>query len=246
MKCDEVRDRALVERYLADRLDPAEKTEFEAHYVDCTRCQEELRLGALLREELGSGAAIRPTRAVRLRSWGVPIAVAAAAALAAVILLRDDGADAELRELGRIGVLPETPSTVVMGSEEPGADSLLASGMQAYRQGDHGTAVKDFEAALQTGGDSLFAAFYLGASLLAQDRASEAAEAYRRVIGAEDTLYGTASRYYLAKALLREGRVEEALGHLRTAEHEDSEFGRRAAGLADSVAEAMEEETSRE
>jgi hypothetical protein len=52
LTCEEVTEKGLVERYLAGKLSEAETEAFEAHYLTCSRCQTELRLGAGIRELL--------------------------------------------------------------------------------------------------------------------------------------------------------------------------------------------------
>jgi hypothetical protein len=53
--CGAVAREAWVERYLTGRLTEPEAAAFESHYLTCLRCQEELRLAAAVREELGGG-----------------------------------------------------------------------------------------------------------------------------------------------------------------------------------------------
>jgi anti-sigma B factor antagonist len=46
----------LVVKYLARRLDPAATGEFEAHYLECAVCFEELRVSDLIRKGLAESA----------------------------------------------------------------------------------------------------------------------------------------------------------------------------------------------
>jgi hypothetical protein len=77
--------------------------------------------------------------------------------------------------------------------------------------------------------------FFAGASLLMTDRPADAAEAFHGVIRGGDTPYLTEARYYLAKALLRLGRADEALRELRAAASGMTEIAAEARALADSV-----------
>jgi hypothetical protein len=52
LTCEAVTEKGLVERYLAGKLSEAETEAFETHYLTCTRCRTELRLGAGIRELL--------------------------------------------------------------------------------------------------------------------------------------------------------------------------------------------------
>ena len=53
--CGAVARKGWVERYLTGKLPEPEAAAFESHYLTCLRCQEELRLAAAIREELGGG-----------------------------------------------------------------------------------------------------------------------------------------------------------------------------------------------
>ena len=60
LTCREVAERGLVERYVVRRLSEAEGlSDFEAHLVGCSQCQEDVRLAMTVRAEL---AARRPRR----------------------------------------------------------------------------------------------------------------------------------------------------------------------------------------
>jgi tetratricopeptide (TPR) repeat protein len=155
-----------------------------------------------------------------------------------LLLLRDGSPERAVRDLGRVTTLPESPTGLILAAEGSEGDSLLAEGLRAYEEGDHAEAARELTASIRTGGDTLPAAFYLGASLLAENRFSEAIEAYRNVIASGDTVYESASRYYLAKALLREGRAEEALESLGPVERGAGEMSLRASSLADSITKA--------
>ncbi|HEY6225212.1 MAG TPA: histidine kinase dimerization/phospho-acceptor domain-containing protein, partial [Gemmatimonadales bacterium] len=63
LTCGAVGERGVVERYVAGRLsDALELAEFEAHLVDCARCQEEVRFAMLVRAELPAGRESRPSQ----------------------------------------------------------------------------------------------------------------------------------------------------------------------------------------
>jgi hypothetical protein len=90
-------DEGLIERYLAGALSEAEVEDLESHYLACSRCQAELRLGTAIRgvlpdvrEALLDGAqepaAARPLPGRRVRIGAVVGAIAAV--LAGVLLVR--------------------------------------------------------------------------------------------------------------------------------------------------------------
>ena len=99
--CDEITDRALIERYVAGRLGEAETEAFESHYLTCERCQNELRLAVAIREvlpevrEAGLHAPAESEVSVISRRFRVrtAAAMAAAAVLAGLLLLRPSTQD---------------------------------------------------------------------------------------------------------------------------------------------------------
>ena len=97
LRCDTIVDEGLIERYLAGTLAEAEAEALESHYLACSRCQIELRLGAAIRgvlpevrEALLDGArqpaAAKPLPGRRVRIGAVVGAVAAV--LAGVLLVQ--------------------------------------------------------------------------------------------------------------------------------------------------------------
>jgi len=89
LTCALVEERALVERYVADKLtDEQEREDFEAHVIACPRCQDEIRLAMTVRAELAPLVAM-PGRARRV--WPFGLGLALAAGIAAVVLFRGGG-----------------------------------------------------------------------------------------------------------------------------------------------------------
>lgn len=238
LSCAEVADRSLVERYVAGRLPRDEAESFEAHYLTCARCREELRLAYGLREALAE-----PTPAISRRSrrrvWiGIGVGLAAAAGLAALVLLRPSE---PVGQLARLGAVAEPPIYlgVQVRATPTRADSVFEAAMTAYVEQRYDAATEGLRRALAAGVDSAPAEFFLAASYLMLDRSREAAQAFRRVIALGDTPYLPESRYYLAKALLRLGRGREALGELRLVADREDEIGAQARALADSLEDLL-------
>lgn len=230
LTCDAVEERALVARYLARQLARDEEEAFEAHYLTCGRCQQDIRLGVGLRGSLGEPAA-RGRRPARL--W-FTAGLAAAAVVAGVLVLRPAGTRDELRSLGAV-LEPPTYLGVQVRATPSRVDSLFETAMADYLERRYGTAVHGLEAALTAGADSLAGDFFLASSLLMERRPREAAAAYRRVTAKGDTPYLDEAHYYLAKALLRLGRGEEAVEQLRLVSSRDDALGLASRALADSV-----------
>ena len=83
------------ERYLLDEMTEVERFEFEAHYIDCTECAEDVRLGETIRQEArragpvasgGSGVG-GPAKVLTSAKWWRRPMVAAPWAAAATLAL---------------------------------------------------------------------------------------------------------------------------------------------------------------
>jgi TolA-binding protein len=127
MTCEQIERDEIAEQYLFGRLSGADQDRFEAHYFDCTRCQERLRALEDARVQLARDVAdglgqstSRPAAAVR-RSGLVWRVVGAGLAAAAVIVFAvritqipdtnsPTGADAAPSGGGDV-TLPNAPST---------------------------------------------------------------------------------------------------------------------------------------
>ena len=89
-----IEEENLIERYLMGQLAAPAAEEFEAHYVDCPQCLEQLELGRTLHLGLQQAAAeegARTLAAHAVLAWlarqGKPLRAALAAALLAAVLL---------------------------------------------------------------------------------------------------------------------------------------------------------------
>jgi len=234
LTCALVEERALVERYVADKLtDEQGRDDFEAHVIACPRCQAEIRLAMTVRAELPPMTA-RRTR--RVWPWGLGIAVAAG--IAALIVLRTSGSSTRWEDLGAVPVAPIYLGVEVRGTPARG-DSIFALAMQAYDDRRYDAASTGLRTALVAGADSAPAEFFLGASFLMRDRAPEAAAAFARVIALGDTPYLAEARLYRAKALLRQGHVAAALAELQAITSTSNAVTAWARALADSVESRM-------
>jgi hypothetical protein len=100
LTCDAIVDRGLIERYVAGRLSEPEVEAFESHYLTCTRCQNELRMAAAIRDvlpevrEATQAADLSPaplTGPWLRRHAGVGAVAAAIAAVLAGVLLVQPG-----------------------------------------------------------------------------------------------------------------------------------------------------------
>ena len=232
--CDETSRRSNAERYAAARMTTAEAAAFEDHFVTCAECQSEVRLASAIIGGLPS-ATVAPRSAKASRRawiWGGG-GLALAAGLVTLMILRSE----PQRDLVALGGVREPPAYlgIPVRSDAP-QDSLFESAMGAYAERRYSAAAQGLRAALTAGQDSVPALFFLATSLLLDNRATEAADAFQRVLAYGDTPYRAEARYYRAKALLRVGRASEARAELARLSPADGIVFDMGKALADSVA----------
>ena len=237
--CDEDSRHSNAERYAACRMTAGEAEQFEDHFVACAECQNEVRFASAI----VTGLPPRPPMAhsqpvgskpVRTRFWRGAAGLAMAAGLAGVLLLRQGPRPAVLA----LGGVAEPPTYLGIPVRDGGSqqDAVFEAAMIAYGKHEYAAAAAGLRSALAAGQDSVAAQFFLATSLLLDDRPSDAASEYERVLAHGDTPYRAESRYYRAKALLRLGRLADAkaeLAHLARTDGVTFELG---AALLDSLA----------
>jgi tetratricopeptide (TPR) repeat protein len=232
--CQDLADRAVVERYLAGQLSDLDAQAFEEHYLTCATCQDALRLGAALRRAMPEAVpGTSPRRRVLLLA---PLGLAAS--IAAVLLLRTDTGD-DLAGLGAVTQPPIYLGVPVRSALPSEPDSLYAHAMTAYLAQRYPESAAGLRAALAAGVAAAPAEFFLGASLLMTDAPDSAQAAFARVIALGDTPYRAEAHYYRAKALLRIGRGAEALALLDRLGDPASGIDPAARALADSIRSAL-------
>lgn len=234
--CDDDSRRSNAERYAARRMTAPEAAAFEDHFATCADCQAEVRFASAIvtglpREIVATGSALGLRR---VSIWGGGLALAAG--LAAMMILRSDSQGA-VAALGSVGEPPAYLGVSVRGSSAP-QDSLFESAMDSYTKRRYAAAAEGLRAALAAGQDSVPAQFFLATSLLLDNRASEAADEFQRVIAHGDTPYRGEAKYYRAKALLRLGRAADARAELARLSPADGVVYDMGRALADSVAHA--------
>ena len=231
--CERFRAGGFVEGYAPGKLSAEEAEAFEAHFLTCDRCQQDLVLAAGIR------AALRGHRGVGRRrrwpGWAGGIGLAAAAGLAGILLMTPRRVPAAVARLGAVVQAPVYLGIPVRGGQPATADSLFDAAMTAYTAEHYADAERELAVALAEGVDPLPAQFFLGASALMTGHAPRAVEAYGRVIALGDSPYLAEAHYYRAKALLRLGRSGEALADLSRATRLGGIIGASALALSDSV-----------
>jgi len=247
LTCRIVLEEDLAERYVTGALEGDELEEFEAHIIECSRCQAgvlqavAIREGLRASEQSESGSETKNEQGeTDSRPWfrRIPRIVwvpgTAAAVLAGILLFSPERVPPRLSALGEVEQAPIYLGIPVR-QEVVVADSMFDRAMLAYLANEFQAAVTGLEEAVAAGFDPLPAQFFLGSSLLMLDRPSEAAEAFGVVIASGDSPYLPEAYFYRAKALLRLGDIELAQRDLRAAAGASAEISDHAQALADSV-----------
>ncbi len=249
LTCEQARERDLARRYVARDLPAEEEADFERHFLQCPDCQRDIELDVTIRRSLRAEPASTPAGAPRgvpygspagslsavlRRRWVVIGSGALAAAAVVLLVLRFQAAADRYAPLGAVAEPPIYLGVQVRGGADRGAARFQAA-MDAYAERRYAVAAAGLEAALAAGVDVAPAEFFRAASLLMLNRPGEAVEAYNKVVALGETPYLTESHYYLAKALLRLGRADEAREELRRAAARGGDVGAQATALADSV-----------
>lgn len=226
----------LAQRYASGSLSATETAAFEEHLLGCDQCQAEVKLTVGVRRlarDLRDHAVASRASTKRF--------VAASALLAAGLTLvmlwpRDSG---RLAALGRVA---EPPSYVGMSVRDARllGDSLFDAAMKAYVARRYADAAATLHTALVVGVDTIPATFFMASAELMAGHATEAADAFARVIkaGPAASAYLPEAHLYRARALLQMGRGDDALSELSAVDR-DSDRGAAAAALADSVSRVL-------
>lgn len=231
LTCTSVAERNLIERYVTGTAAPDEVEAFENHFLQCARCQEDVRIAAAIRASLAAVPAEQRRGSGRRLIW---VALAAAAGLTGILFLSHEPRGEDTAELGRVMEPPAYLGIAVRGPADA-ADSLFEAGMASYVAGRYGDAITSLTAAVAAGVDSLPALFYRSASFLMSDRPDDALTGYTSVVALGDSPYLAEAHFYRAKALLQLGRPRDALVDLAAAGATGGPIGGQAQALADSV-----------
>ena len=233
--CDESTRQINAERYVTRRMAVQEAEAFEDHFVMCAECQSEVRFASAMAAGLPSAPVAarlaKPSR--RLWIWGGG-SLALAAGIATLMLARSESRT-ELVALGAVNEPPVYLGIPVRGTDAP-QDSVFETAMDSYSRRRYAAAVDGLRAVRAAGRDAVPAQFFLAVSLLFDNRAAEAVDAFQRVVAHGETPYRAEARFYRAKALLRVGRAADAqaeLTHLTPDNGVVYEMGRT---LTDSIA----------
>jgi len=243
MDCERAVRDEIAEGYVLGRLREEDRAAFEAHYFECARCFEEVRLLQAMQRELQRSGSEHEVRTSHSAWWK-------AAGMAAVIVMtvvaglwiRSDTprvpssgtrpstppatADAEaphatepaapaasLEQLARVEAPAYEPRTLRGPSDE--AMQRFERGMDRYRTADYAGAARDLRAAHGLDPEAAHIGFFLGISYLMSGQDQAAIDRLRATIALGDSPYREDARFYLAKAFLRRGDLKAAQTQLK-------------------------------
>ena len=226
----------LVERYVLGQLDETALEAFEDHYFACPECL--VRLETLQALPIALRRRARHGRGVALRRQWLPAWVGVAASVAAV-------ATAWLGwrlATGRPGDQATTPSTLAV-SPRPVPTSVrglvewaritpprfqapslrgfrsespeFEAAMDRYIRSDYAGAIAGLEEAVRRNPDDAAARFFLGACHLLSGRMPAGIMRLEEVVALGESPHLEEARLYLAKALVQQGRLDDAAAELR-------------------------------
>ncbi|HXT16786.1 MAG TPA: hypothetical protein VN706_14200 [Gemmatimonadaceae bacterium] len=239
LRCDDVADRGLVERYAAGRLRSGETAAFEEHLLDCARCQEALELALAVRHAIGFDDTKTAPHRVRVRAPLLALAAASIVfAIVAVSLTKRSRADTHGVAGPSAAVLPED-APLYLGApvrESPtAADSVFADAMSNYTASHYAAAAEELSKVISADKGAEPALFFRGASYLMLGRAREARVDFTRVLAAGDNVYAAEAHYYRARAELQMGDTAAARADAGAVPSNDERVGQRARKLLDAL-----------
>jgi tetratricopeptide (TPR) repeat protein len=244
MTCDEVSGNEIVERYVLGQLTGDERDAFEQHYFECARCFDLLRTYKDLQTELARtrDAITAASSRSLLRQWAwLPAAAVLLLSVSVVVWQRSTPGPAPSSSTAEPPANPSTapgstgspatspqrrslddlarfdPPRYQQGRLRGAADAATAkfqTGMDQYQRNDFASARASLSDASKLDPEAAHIAFFLGITKLLTGQPNEAADDLRRTIALGDSPYREEAHFYLAKAHLKLGRVDDALAEL--------------------------------
>lgn len=234
LKCEEIERLQILERYLTGKLSEVEEAEFEKHYLGCARCFEDLQLshavalsvtqdvGPAGRQAAGPMSIIWSSKAFR---WAVGIAAVLILLFIPFGFLDSDQSlveeqqmamekDALLQQLTAIDDVPPYLAATIRGDSESEVRQWFREAMDSYTRQDYVSAARLLEQVTNLEPESRPATFYLGISYLMTERPGEAATALNEIVSQGGGAYEEESRWYFAKALFRQRKLDEGKAQL--------------------------------
>jgi len=232
MKCAQIEEKELVERYLTGSLGAEERDSFEEHYFACDRCFAALQTQRALQAELSASApqicATPLPHPARLR-WEFAIAAAAVLILTFFTLrwatkrnpspaaqpleiAKSTAAGPSLSDLAHFDPPAYAPA-ILRGSQSQSMREFRTA-MRPYQQGEYARAVTALEADVKSNPRDSGALFFLGVSHLLAGQTANGIAVLQQCIALGDTPYLEEAHFYLAEGFLRKGDASAARSEL--------------------------------
>ena len=245
MDCARIVADQIMEKYLLDQLDDPEREQFENHFFECEECFARLEALQAAQRVLSEEPAttersiVRPWRS---RSWRWAVAAAAVAVIGLSAVWWWLGSSPrpqtvslspELAELARI--TPPHYEPIRLRGASDVAQRRFRTAMEFYSAGDYASAIPGLEEAAELDPDAPNISFFLGACYLLSGSTSKGIEALQQTADFGDTPYLEETRFLLAKAFLREGRIRRARNELALVVNLGGEFSAEARPLLEEL-----------
>lgn len=246
MNCQDIREKELIETYVAGRLSGALLEEVESHYFGCDRCASYLRECRIAQTALRERAdEIRAESRKAERAWPrwLPAMAMAAAALLAAVLFWPRGTPfrptvklATAQSYAQLAKVdpPRYEPMLLRGTKDPSGEQFQ-SAMQNYVRGDYSTAAAALSKVVAVNGEAAEPRFYLAVSELLSGKSREAIDEFLRVIHLGDRRFVEQSQFHLAKAWLQQDRPDAAREQLLPLAAGQGEFAAAARTLLTSL-----------
>lgn len=239
MKCLEVEQGEMIERYVRGDLSETELDRLEEHVLACESCHEQLEDLSLLRAALAedeSEAIEEVTPPQRIPWHWIGLAAAAVLILALIVWPRlvgppGPGGDAIAR-LAEVEPPPYEPKTLRTNGSE--AELQFREAMVPYQEGRFVEAIPGLASAVAIDPNLVPARFYLGASYLLTGEAREAVDHLSRIAEIEGSPYREWALWLRAKASL-------GLGDMATARQDFEEVVKSGGDLEAQAREVLNE-----
>ena len=237
----------LIDRYLNGELEGEELAAFEQRLADEPAFKQEVAFQRELAAVVADGETMdfsamvaevvegtESSSSSRAGSGGMNwrwMAIAASVLLVAVVgffVLR--GGESDPKALFADNFAPyEAPV------EFRGGDSTLAERFEfafsSYQLEAYGPAADAFQDILNTDPDEFSARFYLGVCKLAQDNGAGAEKEFRNLLAQNAPTWRSQAQWYLAMALLQQGKADAAEQELEALETRGGKYGKLAGEL---------------
>jgi tetratricopeptide (TPR) repeat protein len=246
MDCEQIEREDMAEKYLAGRLDKAEREEFEAHCAGCPVCLEKLEIVRTLQSELWEQSReAAPVAAEKRPAWSGRWVTAAAAGVLIIALglvlwwrlgpargrgISGSGTGVDIASLGAFEPPAYLPPPALRGPADE-AGEYFERGMEFYQQGDYSQAIPDLASAVRINPQGANGRFFLGVCFLLTGQNKRGIFELTKTIALGDPAYAGEAHFYLGKAYLRQKDIKRARQELQAVVEAGGRLSEEAARL---------------